>query len=722
MALLFLLAKTMLTPSSLSPAAVKVDKATKQLLMGPDWTMNMEICDAINSDQGFAKNAMKALKKRLQHKNPRVQLLALTLLETMVKNCGDNIHFHIAEKKILDEMIKIVKKRSDMQVRDKVLVLLDSWGEAFGGPGGKHSQYYQACDELRRSGVVFPPRSFDSAPISTPPVAQPSARHHQASTGMSINSSTKLDKAIASEVEGLSISSMQSMRNVMELLADMLQAVNPEDQMAVKDEVIVDLADRCHANQKKLMQMLTTTVDEELLALGLELHDAMQSVLAKHDAIASGTPLITYRTTHRSQADESPERNLKPSEPRYSSSPPNAEGSPSKADGKMQTIEPSSATPLGRNQVDEEEEDDEFAQLARRHSKPHPNMPMGAGKDIASSSNASSDSIPSNASSDSVPSNASSDSVPSNALVFPDIRAPVKTTKEQDMIGLLSIVLSTSSTSPLEPQTPETAPPKRQIPVTVSSQDTWTPQGYNGNHVHVPYNSYVVPWAQQQPQQLFQSQPQTQLQTRPQLQAQQLQAQPGDLQYSSGFPSPWAATSGYGNYQNSDSTGQHSYSTSQSMQGVQSLQQVYSFQNPHSTAQHTLSPSPVTVGSSSTVPSQGVQSLQHMVSFQYQRPVNPHIIPTSQPMIPVTTTMQGVKSLQQMNSLPAKGSNGLAMNGEIRATVSSLSTATRQQPYIPSYRLFEDLNVFGNTEAKLRSGPYPSASGNLNQSMVGGRR
>ncbi|GAB4833230.1 hypothetical protein Ancab_031476 [Ancistrocladus abbreviatus] len=222
--------------------------------------------------------------------------------------------------------------------------------------------------------------------------------------------------------------------------------------MVVKDEVIVDLADPCRANQKKLMQMLTVTMDEELLAMGLELHDAMQSVLAKHDAIDSGTPFITYRTTHKSQADESLDHNLEPSEPRYNSSPPNAKGSLSKADGKMQTIEPSSAAPLERHQVDEEEKDDEFAQIARRHPKPHPNTPMGAGEDIASSNNA------------------SSDSVPSNALVFPDILAPVKTTKEQDMIGLLSIVLSKSLTSPQEPQTSETAPPKRQKPVTVSSR------------------------------------------------------------------------------------------------------------------------------------------------------------------------------------------------------------------------------------------------------------
>jgi hypothetical protein len=36
-----------------------------------------------------------------------------------------------------------------MQVRDKILLLLDSWQEAFGGPGSKYPQYHWAYLEVK---------------------------------------------------------------------------------------------------------------------------------------------------------------------------------------------------------------------------------------------------------------------------------------------------------------------------------------------------------------------------------------------------------------------------------------------------------------------------------------------------------------------------------------------------------------------------------------------
>jgi hypothetical protein len=38
-------------------------------------------------------------------------LLYFQLLETVIKNCGDILHMHVAERDILHEMVKIVKKK-----------------------------------------------------------------------------------------------------------------------------------------------------------------------------------------------------------------------------------------------------------------------------------------------------------------------------------------------------------------------------------------------------------------------------------------------------------------------------------------------------------------------------------------------------------------------------------------------------------------------------------
>lgn len=664
--------------SSSSSATVRVDKATSDLLIGPDWTMNMDICDSINSNPWEAKEVVKAVKKRLQHKNPKVHLLALTLLETMVKNCGDNVHFQIAERNILQEMIKIVKKKTDMHVRDKILVLLDSWQEAFGGPGGKYPQYYWAYEELRRAGVLFPQRSPDAAPIFTPPVVQSTLRHAQAGYGMPINSSTRLDEAMAAEMESLSLSSINAMRNVLDLLADMLQAVNPSDRTSVKDEIIVDLVNQCRSNQKKVMQMLTTTGDEELLGQGLELNDTLQSVLAKHDAIASGSPLPTQATNFSPLSAS--ESHPKPADVKESSQQPGA--SPS-----LQIV------PVGKSQIEEDgDEEDDFAQLARRHSRTR----STASQDTSTGTGESITSV-----------NATVTPIPSNALALPDPPAPVRTTKEQDMIDLLSLTLTTTTPSP---QTPNTSAHSSQNvhqapPVSPTTEGYPYPsQAYPGNQGQVPYNSsYVVPWAQPQAQGQAQPQPQPYLgpQHQPQAHAQaQAQVQ----------PQPYL----------------HPQSPSQSPQPQPYLHAV-----PESQSQSQQShpqPQPQYLQYSSGgyppppwAPTPGYYSNQtHLATSPYMNSSPRANTPASY------ASMQGARPSQNVNSFPAKEGNGFAMNGEMRMSSSprTMATSAGQKPFVPSYRLFEDLNVLGNGDGrfKMKSSTSGGLSGASSHSMVGGRK
>lgn len=98
--------------------------------------------------------------------------------------------------------------------------------------------------------------------------------------------------------------------------------------------------------------------DEELLGRGLELNDILQGLLAKHDAIASGSPLPALLTNSSPQPTEVSASSPKPNEV-VSSSP--RDSSPT-----SNTTQPVLAVTKAQKIYEEEEEEDEFAQLARR--------------------------------------------------------------------------------------------------------------------------------------------------------------------------------------------------------------------------------------------------------------------------------------------------------------------------------------------------------------------
>ncbi|KAH6760612.1 ENTH/VHS/GAT family protein [Perilla frutescens var. frutescens] len=274
-----------------------VDRATSDMLIGPDWAMNIEICDICNHDPAQAKDVVRGIKKRLGSRNPKVQLLALTLLETIVKNCGDIVHMHVAEKDLPHEMVKIVKKKPDFHVKEKILILIDTWQEAFGGPRGRYPQYYVAYQDLLRLGAVFPQRTERSAPVFTLPQTQPLASY----PANLRNPEPRADGAESSaeaEFPTLSLTELQNARGIMDVLAEMLSALDPENKEGLKQEVIVDLVEQCRTYKQRVVHLVNSTSDESLLCQGLALNDDLQRVLAKHEAVASGAAPVQLEKPH----------------------------------------------------------------------------------------------------------------------------------------------------------------------------------------------------------------------------------------------------------------------------------------------------------------------------------------------------------------------------------------------------------------------------------------
>ena len=152
-----------------NPGAELVLQATEKYLITSDWGINMEVSDYVNrSGELAAREVATALRKRLKKKNPKILLLSLTLLETLVKNCSFTLHAAVASEKFQSAVYSVAVCKFP-EASERALKLIQQFGIAFESMQETLPGYMSTWNKLKQQQVIFPPIDEAEPPVFTPP-------------------------------------------------------------------------------------------------------------------------------------------------------------------------------------------------------------------------------------------------------------------------------------------------------------------------------------------------------------------------------------------------------------------------------------------------------------------------------------------------------------------------------------------------------------------------
>ncbi|CAO3629382.1 unnamed protein product [Mucor fragilis] len=143
--------------SRANPFDESVIAATNENLTVENWELILAVTDKITrASPESARECVAAVEKRLNNKNPNVQLYAVALTEALVKNCDITVHREISSRSFTNTLTKLVHDKTvHAKVRLRILEFIQMCSFEFRADStlGLMNEVYHS---LRAEGIQFP--------------------------------------------------------------------------------------------------------------------------------------------------------------------------------------------------------------------------------------------------------------------------------------------------------------------------------------------------------------------------------------------------------------------------------------------------------------------------------------------------------------------------------------------------------------------------------------
>lgn len=269
----------------------KIELATDATKLATEnWGLNMEICDYINNTNEGGRDAVRAIRKRLQTqigKNNAIVMYTLTLLETCVKNCNQRFKALVCQKEFVNDLVKLIGAKFDAPqiIQERVLSLIQSWADAFRGHPALNG-VVEVYEELKSKGVEFPAVDLDTlVPIVTPrrTVFMEQQQAETKTENVSIVQSISGPISASPEQLGKLRSELDIVNVNLTVLRELIATSTPNRETIEEFELMKQLHATCQEMQRRILELIPVITNEEVTYELLFINDEFNNVFEKYN-------------------------------------------------------------------------------------------------------------------------------------------------------------------------------------------------------------------------------------------------------------------------------------------------------------------------------------------------------------------------------------------------------------------------------------------------------